>query len=199
MIVSSCLLVVVSSTATSATYRPDPSASYAEFSVDEVFAGRNQVIVGRNAEVAGSIDYDRDRDEWLTFGTFRVRADSFITDNAGRNRAIAGRVLRTDREGYEWITFRPRRASQLPAEPRDQVSFLLVGDLTIMDVTAEVEFEMQLELLPNAARAELIVTDGEVTISRRAFDVCVPGLPVVAQVHDELRLSVHLVMVVSRP
>ena len=106
-----------------------------------------------------------------------------------RNRAINNFILNTD--DFEFITFEPGEVIGLPesVEVGETVEFTMVGDLTIRDVTNEVEFDV-VATLTSLDRLE---GSANTTVSRDDYGLRIPSVPNVANVDEEVQLSIDFV------
>jgi polyisoprenoid-binding protein YceI len=165
-------------------------ATTAEFSIDERLFGSPKTVIGTNVEVTGAALVDPGADQWLRFQPFEVRAAGFTTDSNPRNRQIRGRILNA--ADFEYIRFVPRRMIELTTAADGRASFQLVGSLTIREVTRSVEFAMEVELTPTAARPNALVGVGSTKINLADFQLTVPRVFFVAEVAEEMTLAINL-------
>jgi polyisoprenoid-binding protein YceI len=119
----------------------------------------------------------------------QVNARTLATDNNFRNNSIRNRILNTD--SYEFITFTPTSLEGLPdsVAAGDTVTFSMIGDLTIRDVTNEVTFEVE----ATAVSATQISGTASTIIGREAFNLIIPTVPNVANVEEEVELYIDFV------
>lgn len=164
-----------------------PDESEVTFSLDETLRGLPTTAVGRSQQVAGQIAVDFTNPAASQIGPVRINARTLLTDNEFRNNAIHSFIL--DTEAYEFIIFSPGKINGLPSEfvPDKPVSVQIEGDLTIRDVTRPVTFTAT--ITPNG-RSQL-VGSATAQISRDDFDLQIPNAPGVANVSEEVSLSIQ--------
>ncbi|RME84350.1 MAG: YceI family protein [Caldilineae bacterium] len=165
--------------------------SEARFLIDEVLRGSDNTVVGSTDQVAGQIAVYPEAPSRSQVGVIQVNARTLATDNNFRNRALKNRILRTNE--FEFITFTPTEIRNLPdvvaiGEP---ISFEIVGDLTVTDVTRPVVFEVTLTpvsrtRLEGMARA---------TVKHADFNLAIPDSPQVDTVADDVILELSFVAV----
>jgi polyisoprenoid-binding protein YceI len=117
---------------------------------------------------------------------------TLTTDDDFRDRAINNQILNTDQ--YEYITFTPTALEGLPDSitAGETANFTIVGDLTIRDVSQQVAFDAAVTMV---SESEVQGTAGA-TILRSDYDLTVPNVRQVAEVADELVLTIDFVAVV---
>ena len=106
-----------------------------------------------------------------------------------RNRAIKNEILNTNE--YEFITFAPSLVEGLPESVSvgEPVTFTIGGDLTIRDVTNEATFEVE----------ATAVSEGEISgmasavVQRADYNLNIPSVPNVANVEEEVELTINFV------
>jgi polyisoprenoid-binding protein YceI len=108
------------------------------------------------------------------------------TDNNFRNRALNNQILETG--DYEFITFTPTAIVGLPdsVENGQSVTFRLVGDLTIRDITNQATFDVEATLVSDT---ELTGTASTI-VTRADYDLNIPSVPNVANVEEEVELYI---------
>jgi polyisoprenoid-binding protein YceI len=126
-------------------------------------------------------------------GPVRIRAGSFITDDDRRNNAIRRFILRSDQ--YATVEFSATQISGLPesAHVGDSFDFQVAGNLTILDRTNPVTFD----LTANVVSEDEIQISGATTISRGDYGLVIPSVPFVASVGEDLALEIDLVVLAS--
>jgi polyisoprenoid-binding protein YceI len=161
-----------------------PADSQARFELDEDLRGARNTVVGTTDQIAGQIAFNPDDLATAQIGIIQVNARTLVTDHSMRNRAIQNWILET--EAHEYVTFTPTAVQGLPASASigQPVTFTIVGDLTIRDVTQEVIFTADVTLL---SESELSGT-ARTTISRDDYDLTIPNVPQVANVEEEIEL-----------
>ena len=116
---------------------------------------------------------------------------TLTTDDDFRDRAINNQILNTDQ--YEYITFTPTALEGLPDSitAGETANLTIVGDLTIRDVSQQVAFDAAVTMV---SESEVQGTAGA-TILRSDYDLTVPNVRQVAEVADELVLTIDFVAV----
>jgi len=170
-------------------YQIDPASSSAQFVVDEVLRGSPKTVVGATNQVAGQIAARLDDLDAAQVGTITINARTLATDDGSRNRMLQNQILQTDQ--HEYITFTPTRMVGLPdsATPGQNVTFRMVGDLTIRGTTREATFDVA--LTPTADNQ--LQGSASTTISYADWGVSIPKVPAVAGVADQVALRLDFV------
>lgn len=171
----------------------DSAASEARFYIDEVLRGSPFTVVGVTRLVDGSITTDPTDLSQTSISTIQIDASNLTTDSDMRNGAIRRFVLQSANEAYRYITFQPTAIEGLPAEaqPGDQFSFTISGDLKIRDITQPVTFSVD----ATADSATQISGLATTMVTRAAYQLTIPSVPSVANVSDEVRLELAFVAV----
>ena len=164
--------------------------SSVSFSLDEILRGSPFTPVGTTNQVAGEIAVDF-KNATVQLGVIQVNARTLQTDSNFRDRAIRNEIL--DTGTYEMITFTPKSIDGLPqsAQPGDEVSVSITGDLTIRNITQEVTFTGKVKL----ASMDRLEGAATATVLRTDYDLVIPSVPSVADVSDDVRLEIQFVAV----
>lgn len=172
-------------------YTLQPGASQVRFELDEDLRGRRATVVGSSDQVAGEIGFDLNDLSGAEVGVIQINARTLATDNNFRNRAIQNEIL--DTGVFEFITFTPTAINGLPASVQvgEEVQFTIDGELTIRDVTHPVTFAV---VATPVSEAELAGT-ATATVSREAYGLRIPQVPNVANVEDEVDLTLDFMAV----
>ena len=133
--------------------------SVARFLIQERIFGRENMVEGTTRQIDGSflINY---LDASVRVGEFEInlrdiRTRSLDVDieeqgwtDRERDVVIRGQILESGRDEYEFSTFEPTEVRGVPESfgVGDELDIVVVGDLTIRDVTSEVSFDMELSL-----------------------------------------------------
>jgi len=161
-----------------------PADSEVRFELDEDLRGVRTTVVGTTDQVAGQIAFDPADLASAQVGIIQINARTLATDNDFRNRAIQNQIL--DTGDYEYITFTPESIQGLEGSTGvgETVTFTILGDLTIRDVTQEVTFSVE------ATRVSEIQLAGtaRATVSRGDYSLAIPSVPQVANVEEEIEL-----------
>lgn len=134
-----------SATATSAArYAIAPPNSKATYKVSETFinqGNRLNVAEGTTGDIVGDLFIDKTRPSASRIGTITVDISKLESDSEQRDDQIRERWLESTK--YPKATFVPKRLEGLPDTPYkdgDELTFKIVGDLTVRTVTKEVTF-----------------------------------------------------------
>ena len=166
-----------------------PAESQARFIINEVLNGAPKTVVGTTSQVAGQLAVDPANPTAARVGTIQVNARDLTTDNEFRNRAIKNRILETD--AYELITFVPTAINGVPEQVTlgEEMTFQIVGDLTIRNVTRPVTFDVTLVPV-NDTRLEGKATT---TLAYADFEIVIPAARAVSAVEDTVTLQLDFV------
>jgi polyisoprenoid-binding protein YceI len=172
-------------------YRITVDESEARFELDEDLAGVRTRVTGITDQVAGDIIVDFGSPADSELGTIRVNARTLATDNSFRDRAIRGQILRSSDDAYEFIEFVPTALETLPdsAAVGDTVTFQVIGDLTVIETTLSTTFEVTVNLVA----ADRIEGTATTTVLRSDYGLEIPEVPSVANVTDEVMLTIDFV------
>lgn len=171
-----------------------PDESQASFELDETLRGNPNHVVGATSEVAGQVRFDPADPSSMELSQIVVNARTFQTDSSLRDRAIRGPVvLDSASDEFELITFDPTAIDGLPDTLKvgDSSSFTVTGDLTIKGTTQSVTFDVDASW-PQQDRIEGTATT---TVDRTAFGIFIPNAPGVADVSEEVTLTLDFVAV----
>jgi len=156
------------------------------FQLNEELNGTPKTVLAMNSEVAAQLSVDLTDLSNTDIGTVVVSAQTFETDSNNRNRAIRGPIL--DSNEFPTIEFVPTGIEGLAGEVAigEMFEFTVTGDLTIRDVTQTVSFDVSASM-PDESNVE---GTGETTVSREDFGIGIPSVPSVANVSDEVLLTI---------
>jgi polyisoprenoid-binding protein YceI len=136
-----------SATATSAAarYAIVPETSKASYKVSETFinqGNRLNVAEGTTGDVTGDLFIDKTKPSASRVGTIKVDISKLTSDSEQRDDMIRDHWLESSK--YPTATFVGKRIEGLPDTPYkdgDELTFKIIGDLTIRTVTKEVTFD----------------------------------------------------------
>lgn len=170
-------------------YSISTTDSNATFTINEVLRGSPKEVVGDNSEVAGEIAVDLADLSTVQIGVMQIDARSFVTDEDRRNGAIRNFILNTSQ--FPFITFTPTAITGLSgaASVGQPFTFQVTGDLTIRDVTKPVVFNVTAQ----ADNEKQISGTATAAIKRSDFGLTIPSVPFVADVSDDITLSLAFV------
>jgi polyisoprenoid-binding protein YceI len=171
------------------TFTIAPDRSQVRFIIDEVLRGNPTTVVGANSGVTGEVVIDLANPANTQISPISVDAAGFITDDDRRNNAIRRFILQTGQ--YPMITFVPTEISGLPtsAAAGNSFDFQVTGDLTILNSTNSVTFD----LTANVISENELQISGDTTINRGDYAISIPSVPFVASVDEDLSLELDLV------
>ena len=174
-------------------FRITPDASEARFTLEEDLRAIRTTVVGTTNQLAGDIIVDLQNPANSEVGGIVINARTLVTDNTFRNSAIRGQILRSEDDRYEFIEFTPTALNGLPTEPvsnGETISFEIVGDLTIIEVTQPVTFSVSVTVsedgsqLSGNASTEILWAD---------YNISIPSVPGVANITPEVTLELEFV------
>ncbi len=171
---------------TAQVYTIDSAASQVRFEIGEDLRGARNNVVGTTDQVAGQMSVNLADLSQTEVGIIQINARTLVTDNDFRNRAIANEIL--DTGDFEFITFTPTSVEGLPASATigEAVSFSIVGDLTIRDITMPATFNVE----ATAVSETQITGTATATVNRADFGLQIPSVPSVANVDEQVQLFI---------
>ena len=171
---------------TAQVFTIDQSASQVRFQLDEELRGQPTTVVGTTDQVAGQLSVNLADLSQTQVGIIQINARTLATDNNFRNRAIQNEIL--DTGSFEFITFTPTGIEGLPASATvgEAISFNLVGDLTIRDITLPATFTVE----ATAVSETQIVGTATAVVNRTDFGLQIPSVPNVANVEEQVELYI---------
>ena len=171
---------------TALVFTIDSTASQVRFQLDEELRGQPTTVVGTTDQVAGQLSVNLADLSQTQVGIIQINARTLTTDNNFRNRAINNEIL--DTGDFEFITFTPTAIEGLPASATvgETISFTLVGDLTIRDITLPATFNVE----ATAVSETQITGTATAVINRTDYDLQIPSVPNVANVEEEVELYI---------
>jgi polyisoprenoid-binding protein YceI len=173
------------------TYRIDLNESEVKFQLQEDLRGTRTDVIGTTNEVAGDILVDFNNPSQSQVGMIRVNARTLETPEELRNKAIRANILKSGKDEYEYIEFTPTQLLNFPENPQigQPLTFQIVGDLRIREITKSVTFDATVTLV-SEERMEGTAT---AQILREDFDLNIPNAPGVANVTNEVQLTIQFV------
>lgn len=163
--------------------------SQVTFELDEDLRGERITVVGTTNQVAGQLAFAPSDLSTAQIGIITINARTLMTDNDFRNRAIQNRILFTD--DFEFIQFEPTSIDGLPESVAvgESADFTITGNLTIRDITMEETFDATVTFASENEINGVAIT----IISRENYGLQIPEVPSVANVTDEVQLTVDFV------
>lgn len=171
---------------TAGVFTIDPAASEVRFHLDEDLRGARTTVIGVTDQVAGQLSVNLADLSQTQVGVIQINARTLVTDNNFRNRAIQNEILDTGE--FEFITFTPTGVEGLPGSVAlgEPVTFTLVGELTIRDVTLPATFTVE----ATAVTETQLTGTATAVVNRAEFGLDIPSVPNVANVEEEVELYI---------
>lgn len=162
-------------------------ASRAIFTLEEELRGTPTRVVGTSTIVLGEMVVDpEDPASTFQIGTVLVNARDFTTDSGNRNRAVRGPIL--DADNFEFIEFAPTSIDGVE-DTGAGVTFTVTGDLTIREISNPATFDVSATLNGDGT----ISGTASATINRTDWDLNIPNAPGVANVSEDVVLTLEFV------
>lgn len=165
-----------------------PLESEARFVIGEILRGQAKTVIGVSPQVTGQLAITWEPTA-VTLGQMQVDARTFYTDNEFRDFALHNRILFS--QTYPRIGFVATAVSPLPPEvkPGDTVSFSVTGDLTVVETTQPVTWDVTAVLISDGR------IEGQATTRLKwtDFNLFIPSARDVAAVDEELGLEIDFV------
>ena len=171
------------------TYQISSTDSTVTFALDEELMGQPKTVVGTTNQVAGEIAVNLADLSTAQVGVIQINARGLTTDNNMRTRTMQNRILETGE--FEFITFTPTLVNGLPASAGvgESVSFTISGDLTIRDITQPVVFDVTATIVSETQQSGTATA----IVNRGDFDLQIPSVPNVANVEEEVELTIEFI------
>lgn len=166
--------------------------SSVSFELDEDMRGERVTVVGTTPDVAGQIAVNFANPSASQVGEIVFNLRTLATNNDFRNRAIRGQILQSAQDQFEFGSFTPTSISGLPTtpiEPGQTVTFQLTGDLTLKDISNPVTFDVTI----SEAGADRLVGQATATVNRTDWGLTIPDVPGIANVEEEVVLTISFV------
>ena len=172
-------------------FRIVPEESEARYEIDELLRGEPTRVVGLTDQVAGDIIVDFANASASQVGVIRINVRTMETPEDRRDRAVRSRILQSAEDQFEFVDFTPTALEGLPdaVAVGDTVSFTIVGDLKIREITAEARFQATVTVVAE----DRLEGTAEATILRSTYNLVIPQVPFVADVGEEVLLGIKFV------
>lgn len=169
-------------------YRISQVNSSVEFNINEVRNNQFKTVIGETNQVAGDIKVNLTDPAKSEVGTIKINARTFKTDSDRRDGTIARFILKSEKDEFEFIEFKPKTLTDLPSKIEVGKSFNLkiIGDLTIAGVSREVIFDATSTLVSENELAGSAKT----IIQYPDFEISIPKVPSVASVENQVILKI---------
>ena len=170
-----------------------PEESLVSFELDEVLMGQPKTVVGTTDQVAGQISVNPASPAESQMGTIEVNVRTLETDSSMRDRTIRGQVLQSAQDEFEFVRFIPGEITGMPESVAvgEPFSFQVTGDLVIKAITQSVTFDVTV----TAVSEDRIEGSAQTTITRSMYALTIPNAPNVADVEEEVLLTIEFVAV----
>jgi polyisoprenoid-binding protein YceI len=174
-----------------ALFRIVSEESLVSFALDEDLRGQRITVVGKTDQVAGDIIVDFANPAASEVGTIRINMRTLRTDQEFRDRAIRGQILQTAEDANEFSDFVPTAITGMPASVTvgTPFTFQVTGDFTLKGITRSLTFDVTVTAV-SATRIEGVAT---ATIAWADYDITIPEVPSVANIEDEVELTLSFV------
>jgi polyisoprenoid-binding protein YceI len=173
-------------------YSINSGDSSVSFELDEDLRGQRVTVVGTTPDVAGQIAVNFAQPSASQVGEIRFNLRTLATDNDFRNRAIRGQILQSAQDQFEFGSFTPTSVTGLPdgqIDTTQPVTFQITGDLLLRDVSNPVTFDVTL----TEVGEDRLVGQATATVNRNDWGLAIPSVPGVANVEEEVLLTMNLV------
>ncbi len=174
-----------------------PGESTVRFELDEDLRsalttwhqGSRITVVGATDQVFGRFALDFSNLTLSRFEDIQIDAHSFKTDDFWRTRAVQNEILES--EAYPFINFSPTQIENLAESVPlgESITFNIMGDLTIRDITLPQTFVVSATLQPDLA----ILGNASTLVDRDNYGLVIPGVPHVSNVEEEVELYIDFV------
>ena len=168
----------------------DSTQSSAAYAVEEIFFSDNRLFtaVGLTNAVEGAFEVTSNGKPSGKVTRIRVDLRTLKSDSPRRDRAIRRQWLESDK--YPYADFVSTGSLNLPESYTEgaQVTFTLVGDMTVRDVTKPVEWTVVGTLQGNTVTGE-----AKTIIKMSDFGFAAPDIGGVLKAEDEAALTVTFV------
>ena len=148
--------------------------------------------IGRTKEVTGAIVLKTDGSIVSPDSKFVVGLQTLQTDQSQRDNYVRRNLLQIDQ--YPTVVFVPTQVTGLPS-PLPQsgdVTFKLIGDLTIRNVTQQVTWNVTGKIQGNE-----LTSQATTSFKFDYFGLTQPKVPVVLSVEDHIQLELDMVLRVN--
>ncbi len=170
----------------------DSAQSSAAYAVEEIFFSDNRLFtaVGVTNAVEGAFEVTSNDKPSGKVTRIRVDLRTLKSDSPRRDNAIRRQWLESDK--YPYADFVSTDALNLPESyaEGEQVTFTLVGDMTVRDVTKPVEWTVVGTLQGNTVTGE-----AKTVIKMSDFGFAAPDIGGVLKAEDEVALTVTFVAI----
>ena len=166
----------------------EATGSFVGFRVEEELTFGSVTAVGRTGKITGTIELSENA---LTAAEVTVDMASITTDRSQRDNPVR-RALRTNE--FPQAKFRLTEVVPLPPEAVSGEAFEIeaVGDLTVAGVTNSVTFDLQAQLVGDAADVVVVVGSSDVVFADYGVQTPTAAIVVSAEDHGIIELQLLL-------
>lgn len=170
-----------------------PEESLVSFELDEVLMGQPKTVVGTTNQISGQISVNPDSPAESEIGTIEINVRTLATDSGLRDRAIRSQILQSALDDYEFAHFIPAEITGMPESVTvgEAFTFQVTGDLVIKGITQSVTFEATV----TAVSETRLEGSANTTVTREMYNMQIPNAPGVANVEEEVLLTINFVAV----
>lgn len=166
-------------------YRISKEGSLATYEIDEELRGSPKHVVGTTTEIAGDIALTG---SYIDFGEIKLDARTFVSDSEKRDGALYRFILNTEKEGNEYIVFKPISTDFTGTITEGkEVKFVATGDLIISGVIKLAKFDVTLKVMNGN-----LTGTAKTVIKRSDYGIKIPELDFLANVSDLVTLTVDV-------
>ena len=167
--------------------------SVVSYGVGETFLNQNNrynYAVGTTSSVSGQIMVDYDNPSLSKVGDITVDISTFKSDKARRDKAIRGDWLESSR--YPLAVFSPDELRALPSSyrPGETLSFEIVGDLKVRDVSKQTTFTLSAVL-----DGEQLIGTATTQVQMTDFDFKPPSIAGILEAENDVVLTFEFMAV----
>jgi polyisoprenoid-binding protein YceI len=170
------------------TFEIVPDQSEATYDVQEQFLGQDLPVraVGRTSAVSGTFEFSTDGQPTGQVTQITVDLRTLTTDSDRRDNAIRENWLQSNT--YPFATFTSTEVQNIPESYTDgeEITFQLVGDMTVRDVTSSVTFtvtgKLEGDTVTGTATAPIKMTD---------FGFDPPNIAGFVTVEDDVNITIN--------
>lgn len=185
----------IDSTEGAAVFTIVPEESLVSFELDEELMGQPKTVVGTTNQVTGQISVNTAAPSESEIGTIEVNVRTLETDSGMRDRAIRGQILQSAQDEFEFAHFTPTEITGMPESVTvgEPFSFQVTGDFTLRGITQPVTFDVTV----TAVSEDRLEGSAQTTVTREMYDLNIPNVPSVANVEEEVLVTINFVAVSS--
>ena len=172
-----------------------PQGNEARYRVREQLAGIDfpSDAVGRTAAISGGIVLDANGGIVKDQSKFTINLATLATDSDRRDNYVRRNTLQTARHPDAVFAPTELKGLRFPLPESGDVTFQMVGDLTIRGVTRPVTWDVTAKVANGSIQG-----DAKTTFTFAQFEMTKPSVRSVLSVEDEIRLEYTFFLVPAR-